>query len=149
MPCQLVRSSFVLAAWWKWKSLSHVWPHGLHSPCNSPGQNTGVGSLSLLQGVFPIQGLNPGLPHCKRILYWLSHQGDPRLLEWVAYLFSKGSSQPRNRTQVSCIAGGFFTSWATREAPFHGKWRWNSLSWLLTTVQKISSLKAIDLIRWA
>ena len=36
-------------------------PHGLFSPGNSPGQNTGVGSLSLLQGIFPTQGLNPGL----------------------------------------------------------------------------------------
>ena len=40
-------------------------PHRLHSPWNSPGQNTGVGSLSLLQGIFPTQGSNPGLPHCK------------------------------------------------------------------------------------
>ena len=44
-------------------------PHGLYSPWNSPGQNTGVGSLSLLQGIFPTQGLNPGLLHCRRILY--------------------------------------------------------------------------------
>ena len=43
-------------------------PHGLYSSWNSPGQNTGVGSLSLLQGIFPTQGLNPGLPHCKQIL---------------------------------------------------------------------------------
>ena len=42
---------------------------------HSPGQNTGVGSLSLLQGIFPTQGLNPGLPHCRQILYQLSHQG--------------------------------------------------------------------------
>ena len=53
-----------------------LWPHGLYSPWNSPGQNTGVSSLSLLQGIFPTQGLNPG----------------------------------------ACIAGRFFTSWATREA---------------------------------
>ena len=45
------------------------------SPWNSPGQNTGVGSLSLLQGIFPAQGLNPGLLHCRWILYWLSHKG--------------------------------------------------------------------------
>ena len=45
------------------------------SPWNSPGQNTGVGSLSLLQGIFPTQGLNPGLPHCRPILYQLSHTG--------------------------------------------------------------------------
>ena len=81
-------------------------------PWNFPGQNTGVGSLSLLQGIFPTQGLNPGLPHCRWILYQLSHKGSPRTLEWVAYPFSKGSSRPRNRTGVSCIAGGFFTNWA-------------------------------------
>ena len=74
--------------------------HGLQSPRNSPGQNTGVGSLSLLQGIFPTQGSNPGLPHCREILYQLSHQGSPRILEWVAYPFSSGSSRPRNRTRV-------------------------------------------------
>ena len=94
------------------------------SPCfsscqNSPGQNTGVGSLSLLQGILPTQGLNPGLPHCRWILYQLSHKGSPRILEWVAYPFSSRSSQPRNCTGVSCIAGGFFTNWAIREAPSH------------------------------
>ena len=50
-------------------------PHGLYSPWNSPGQNTVVGSLSLLQGIFPTQGLNPGLLHCRQILYQLSHRG--------------------------------------------------------------------------
>ena len=91
-------------------------PHGLYSPWNSLGQNTGVGSLSLLQGIFPTQGLNPGLPHRRWILYQLSHKGSPRLLEWVAYPFSRGSSWPRNRTGVSCIASRFFTNWAIREA---------------------------------
>ena len=67
-------------------------PHGLYSPRNSPRQNTGVGSLSLLQGIFPTQGSNPGLPHCRRILYQLSHQESPRILEWVADPFSSGSS---------------------------------------------------------
>ena len=71
-------------------------PHGLYSQWNSPGQNTGVGSLSLLQGIFPTQGSNPGLPHCRRILYRLRYKGNPRILEWVAYLFSRGSSRPRN-----------------------------------------------------
>ena len=52
-------------------------PHGLHSPWNSPGQNTGVGSCSLLLGIFPTQGLNPGLLHCRQILYQLSHKGSP------------------------------------------------------------------------
>ena len=95
-----------------------LWPHGLHSPWNSPGQKTGVGSLSLLQGIFPTQGLNPGLPHSRWILYQLSHKGSPRILEWVAYPLSSGSSWPKNQTGVSCIAGGVFISWDTREAPF-------------------------------
>ena len=93
-----------------------LWPHGLYSPWNSPGQNTGVGSLSLLQGIFPTQGSNPGFPHCGWILYQLSHKGSPRIQEWVAYPFSRGSSQPRNWTGVSCIAGEIFTNWAIREA---------------------------------
>ena len=59
---------------------------------------------------------NPGLLHCGWILYQLSHKGSPRILEWVAYSFSRGSSQHRTRTGVSCIAGGFFTNWAMREA---------------------------------
>ena len=67
------------------------------------------------RGIFPTQGSNPGLPHCKWILYQLSHKGSPRILERVVYPFSSGSSQPRNRIRVLCIAGGFFTSWATRE----------------------------------
>ena len=54
-------------------------PHGLYSPWNSPGQNTGVGSLSLLQGIFPTQGSNPGLPHCRWTRYQLSHRGSPCL----------------------------------------------------------------------
>ena len=94
-----------------------LWPYGLYSPWNSPGQNTGVGSRSLLQEIFPTQGSNPGLSHCKRILYQLNHKGSPRILEWVAYPFSRGSSRPRNLTGVSCIAGGFFTDWAIREVP--------------------------------
>ena len=93
-----------------------LWSHGLYSPCNSLGQNTGMGSLSLLQRIFPAQISNPGLLHCRWILYQLSHKGSPRIPEWVAYPFSRGSSQPRNWTSVSCIAGGFFTNWAIREA---------------------------------
>ena len=70
-------------------------------PCPSPGDLEAKGS-------------NPGLPQCRQILYCLSHQGSP-ILEWVAKPFSKGSSQSRDRTQVSCIAGRFFTIWATRK----------------------------------
>ena len=68
------------------------------------------------RGIFPTEGSNPGLPHCRWILYQLSHEGSLRILEWVAYPFSRGSSWPRNWTGVSCIAGRFFTSWAIREA---------------------------------
>ena len=80
----------------------------IYSPWNSPGQNIGVSSLSLLQGIFSTQGSNPDLPHGRHILYQLSNQGSPRLLEWVAYPFSSWSSQPQ--IGVSCIAGGFFTN---------------------------------------
>ena len=71
----------------------------LYSLWDCPGQNTAVGSLSLLQGIFPTQGSNPGLPHCRWILCQLSHKRSPRILEWVAYPFSGGSSQPRNQTR--------------------------------------------------
>ena len=56
---------------------NYLQPHRLYSPWNSPGQNARVGSLSLLQGLFPTQGSNPGLPQCRRILSWLSHKGSP------------------------------------------------------------------------
>ena len=103
---------------------SSLWPHLLHSPWNSLCQNTGVGSQntgvssrSFLQGIFPNQGLNPGLPHCRWILYQ-SHKGSPRILEWVVYPFSRGSSWPKNQTGVSYIAGRFFTSWAIPDLPY-------------------------------
>ena len=83
---------------------------------DSPGKNAGVSCHALLQGIFPTKGSNLGLPHCRQILYRLSQQGNPRILEWVAYLFSRGSSWLRNWTRVSCIADRFFTSWATRIA---------------------------------
>ena len=92
--------------------------HGPYSSWNSLGQNTGVGSVSLLQGIFPTQESNPGLPHCRLILYQLSHKGSPRILEWVANPFSSGSSWPKNQPRVSCIAGGFFTNLAIREAHY-------------------------------
>ena len=110
-----------------WAMLSHsvvfdsfqphgLWPVKLLCPWGFSRKNTRVGCHAFLQGIFPTQGLKPGLLHCRQILYHLRHQGSPRILDWVAYPFSRGSSQPRNWTRVSCIAGGFFTSWATREA---------------------------------
>ena len=78
-------------------------PHGLRGSsvlrAPPPGKNTGVSCHALLQGIVPTQGLNPGLPHCGWIFYNLSHQGSPRILECVAYPFSRGPSRPRNRTQ--------------------------------------------------
>ena len=97
-------------------------PTRFFHPWDSPGKNTGVGCHFLRKGTFLTQGLNPGLSHCRRILYLLNQQGSPRILEWVAYPFSRGIFQPRNQTGVSCIAGGLFTSWATREA--HGCKSW-------------------------
>ena len=88
--------------------------HGLSMEFSRP--EYWVGSLYLLQGIFPAQGSNPGLPHCGQILYQLSHKGSPRTLEWVAYPFSRGSSRPRNRTRVSRTTGRFFANWAIREA---------------------------------
>ena len=72
-------------------------PHGLYSSWISSGQNTGVGSFSLFQGIFPTQELNSALLHCRQILYQLSHKGRLRILQWVACPFSR-SSRPRNQT---------------------------------------------------
>ena len=79
------------------------WAPGPYSPWNSPGQNTSVGSLSLLQGIFPTQGSNPGLPNCRWILYQLSHRGSPRILEGVAYPFCSESSWPKNQTRSPAL----------------------------------------------
>ena len=101
----------------KWKLLSCIrifaalWTIQFMEFCRPEYWN---GSFPFSRGIFPTQGLNPGLLHCRHILYQLSHKGSPRILEWVTYPFSRGSSQPRNQTWVSCIAGGFFTNWAIR-----------------------------------
>ena len=82
-----------------------LWPHGLYSPWNSLGQNTGVGSLSLLQGIFPTKPKNTEL-------------GNLSLLQWIFLT--------RNQTGIACIVGGFFTNWAIREALMTGSWYINS-----------------------
>ena len=68
----------------EWVKVAHSRPtlrhHGLCSPWSSPGQKTGVGSLSLFQGIHPTQGWNPGLPRCRWVLDWLSQKGSP----WTA-----------------------------------------------------------------
>ena len=80
-------------------------PHGLQParllcPWDSPGKNTGEGCHALLQGIFQprdrTQVSNPGLPPCRQILYHLSHQGRPRILEWVSYPFSREFPRPSN-----------------------------------------------------
>ena len=67
-------------------------PPGSSVHGDSPGKNTGVGCHALFQRLFPTQGSNPGLLRCEWFLYCLSHQKNPRILEWVAYPFSRGSS---------------------------------------------------------
>ena len=90
--------------------------HGLHSPWNSPGQNTRVGSLFLLQGILPTQGSNPGLPHCRRILYQLSYQGSPswtylvpnrQLKKWVFAWTGVHLPVPPEGLSLPQIAGVF------------------------------------------
>ena len=73
------------------------WPHGLCSPWNSLGQNTGGGSLSLLQGIFPTQGLNPSHLHCRQILYQLRHKLSP----FMANRWGRGRGRKRWQTLFS------------------------------------------------
>ena len=95
--CEL--KSIVISNWYNlFESCSVVsdslQAHGLYTPWSSPGQNTGVDSCSLLQGIFPTQGLNPDLLYCRQILYWLSHQGSPHLLISEQLWRIKGSESP-------------------------------------------------------
>ena len=109
--CMLSRFSCV----WLWDTVD----------CSLPGSSVqGILQARILewvampssQGIFPTQGSNPGLLHCRQILYQLSHKGSPRISEWVIYPISSRSSQPRNWTGISCIAGRLFTNWAMKEA---------------------------------
>ena len=75
-------------------------PHGLYSPWDSPGQNTGMGSCSLLQGIFPTQGSNPGLLQCRWILYQLSHQGSP----YIGYYIYEASQVALEVKKVRVLA---------------------------------------------
>ena len=65
----------------------------------SPGKNTGVGCHAPLQGIFPTQGSNPGLPHCRHIVYHLTHQRSPRILEWVALSLLQGNFPTQESNQ--------------------------------------------------
>ena len=83
-------------------------PRGLYSPWCSPGQNTGVGGLSLLQVIFPTEGSNPGLPHCRRILYQLSHKGSPLV------------PQPAIKPMPLVVQVQSLNCWTVREVPEKG-----------------------------
>ena len=119
-------SDFWLLEHWKNKSesksegVSHSDASDLATPhsvaCQAP-LSMGFSRQDCWSGLpFPSTGNlpNPGLLHCRRILYHLSHQGSPRILEWVTISFSRGSSLLRDWTQVFYIAGRFFSIWATR-----------------------------------
>ena len=79
---------------------------------NSPGKKNGVDCHALVQGIFPTQGSNPGLLRCRQILYHLSHQGSPRILEWVAYPFRgsylQGNFLTQDGTRVLALATFIF-----------------------------------------
>ena len=81
-------------------------PHGLYSPWNSPGQNTGMGSLSLLQGIFPTQGSSPDLPCCRRILYQPSHKGSPLKAFIKGFTLVKSIHERVHTSKINLLHGG-------------------------------------------
>ena len=89
-----------------------LWPHGVYCPWNSPGQNTTVASLSLLQGIFPTQRSNLGLWHCRWILYQLSHQGSP----WIWELDHKAECQRIDPCELWCWRGLLRIPWTARRS---------------------------------
>ena len=115
-----------------------------------PGRNTGVGCHVLLQGIFPTQGLNPGLPHFRWILY---HEPPGKLKNtaWVVYPFSKLSSWSKDWPAVSCIAGRFPTSWAAREGPFtlYPLLNFSTINYPIKAVYKYLTLTYIEEIATA
>ena len=114
---------------WKWKSLSRVQLFVTPWTWNSPGQNTGVGSLSLLQGIFPTQGLNPGLPHCGRILYQLSHKRSPAHVKCLMNIC--GSSEWSQKTRYSYVYLGVWEVGIIKQSESTVK---NRHHWLLIEV---------------
>ena len=99
---------------WSRSVVSHsLWPHGLYRtrllrPWDSPGKNTGVGCHCLLQGIFPTQGSNPGLLHCRQTLYPLSHQGSQKLQTAFQSSYTIGQSALKSMhvfTWKKCLCG--------------------------------------------
>ena len=83
-----------------------------------PGKNIGLGCHALLQGIFPIQGSNPGLPHGRQILYHLSQQGSPRILQWVAYPLSRGNFDPGIEPGSPALEADSLPAELPRKPPF-------------------------------
>ena len=77
-------------------------------PWNSPGKNTGVGSHSLLQGIFPTQGLNPGILYCRQVLYCLSHQGSPATGAKSVYILGQFQAYCASAIQLSIFVPNSF-----------------------------------------
>ena len=103
--------------------------------------DTEVGSLSLLQGIFPTQGLRPSLPHYRQILYQLSHTGSSRILECIVNPFSRVSSQPRNLTGVSCNWRWILCQLSYQgsppmfKSPYVSNTSWGCFIWSLVIIQ--------------
>ena len=95
---------------------------------DSPGKNTRVDCHDLLQGIFPTQGLNPGLPHCRQILYHLNHQGNPSPVQWHInrhkYLWGR---QGGKFTEHTCSIS---RTWLLRHFPFPVNRGYGSVTWL-------------------
>ena len=112
---------------------------------DSPGKIYWSGLPCPPPGDLPDTGIKPRSPALQRIIYQLSHRGSPGILVWVVYSFSMGSS--RNWTRVSCIAGGFFTSWATREAGMEKlKFKEHPLNFGITAIRDKTQLGIWDYI---
>ena len=102
--CLVTQSCLTLATLWTIVCQASL-VHG-----DSPGKNSGVGCHAFLQRIFLTQGKKPRSPTLQADNLPLSHQGSPRILEWIAYTFSRESSQLRTWTRIFCIAGRFFTN---------------------------------------
>ena len=117
---------------WKWKSesgsvmSSSLRPYGLYSPWNSPGQNTGVGSLSLFQGIFTTQGWNPGLPHCRRIFLPAEPKGKAKITGVGSLSLLQRIFPTQNRTTQSWPGMGL-----NGEVDSNCAWSLTSAPWLL------------------
>ena len=105
-------------------------PHGLYSPRNSPDQNTGVGGLSFFQGIFPNQGSNSGLPHCRRILYQLSHKGSSSTNTAIIDTIINYNSGACSRERWAHRPPEPWTTWLENDKP--------ETSWLLKRLRNVT-----------